>query len=110
MEIKYNKEEGRLIIKILSEIDHHSCEYIKRKCDLEINKLRPKEMLFDLEKVDFMDSSGIGMILGRYKNVIRNNGTIGLINVNKNVRRIFEMTGILKIINIYDNEKIEEVI
>ncbi len=110
MEIKYKKEEGTLIIKILSEIDHHSCEYIKRKCDSEINKLRPKKMILDLQNVEFMDSSGIGMLLGRYKNVIRNNGTIGLMNVNKNIKRIFEMTGILKIIDIYDNEKIEEAI
>ena len=110
MEIKYNKLENILLIKILSEIDHHTCEYIKRKCDDQINKFKPKKVIFDLEKVEFMDSSGIGMLLGRYKNIIRNNGTMGLTNLNKNIKRIFEMTGIFKIIAVYDNYIIDEVI
>ena len=108
MEITMDKENNILIIKLLEDIDHHSCEYIKRRSDYEINKCRPKKVIFDLEKVDFMDSSGIGMILGRYKCIIRNNGRLGLINVNSNVRRIFEMSGIFKIIDLYQN--IDEVI
>lgn len=103
MEITMDKENNILIIKLLEDIDHHSCEYIKRRSDYEINKCRAKKVIFDLEKVDFMDSSGIGMILGRYKCIIRNNGRLGLINVNTNVRRIFEMSGIFKIIDLYQN-------
>ncbi len=63
MEIKMDKASNIIIIKLLDDIDHHSCEYIKRRSDFEINKYKPKKLIFDLQQVEFMDSSGIGMIL-----------------------------------------------
>ena len=92
-----------LVIKLLEEIDHHSCECIRRRSDFEISKYKPKRVIIDLQSVSFMDSSGIGMILGRYKQVIRNNGQMSVINVCPNVKRIFEMSGIFKIISLYEN-------
>jgi stage II sporulation protein AA (anti-sigma F factor antagonist) len=50
-----------------------------------------------------MDSSGIGVIMGRYKNIKKLNGQAALINVNMHIRRILEMAGVLKIVPIYDN-------
>lgn len=108
MEIKIDNENKILIIKLLEEIDHHSCEYIRRRTDFEISRYKPKKVIIDLEGVEFMDSSGIGMILGRYKNVIRNNGQMGVINVCTNVKRIFEMSGMFKIISLY--ESIDDVV
>ena len=103
MDIKYDNENKMLIIKLLEEIDHHSCECIRRRSDFEISKYKPKRVIMDLKSVSFMDSSGIGMILGRYKQVIRNNGQMSVINVCPNVKRIFEMSGIFKIISLYEN-------
>lgn len=103
MDIKYDNENKILVIKLLEEIDHHSCEYIRRRSDFEISRYKPKKVIIDLQEVSFMDSSGIGMILGRYKQVIRNNGQMGVVNVCPNVKRIFEMSGIFKIISLYEN-------
>ena len=67
MKVEYMKEEKKLILKIQEEIDHYSCEKIKKRADYEIEIHIPKKLVFDLENVTFMDSSGIGMLIGRYK-------------------------------------------
>ena len=67
MKVEYIKENKNLILKIEEEIDHHSCEKIKKRADYEIEIHIPKKLIFDFENVSFMDSSGIGMLIGRYK-------------------------------------------
>ena len=67
MQVEYIKKQKKLILKIDEEIDHCSCEKIKRRADYEIEIHIPKEVIFDLENVTFMDSSGIGLLIGRYK-------------------------------------------
>ena len=98
MESEFLKEDKLLLIKITEEIDHHSTEKIRRLADNEITRYMPRKVLFDLDKVSFMDSSGIGMIIGRYKTANMLGGTVELTNVNPAVKKIFEMSGILKII------------
>ena len=67
MRVEYIKEEKKLILEFEEEIDHHSCEKIKKRADYEIEIHIPKRLIFNLEDVTFMDSSGIGMLIGRYK-------------------------------------------
>ena len=67
MQVEYIKSEKRLVLKLEEEIDHHKCEKIKKRADYEIEVHIPKKLVFDFENVSFMDSSGIGMIIGRYK-------------------------------------------
>lgn len=67
MHVEYEKKEKKLIFKIEEEIDHHNSEKIRRRADYEIEIHIPKKVIFDLESVTFMDSSGIGMLIGRYK-------------------------------------------
>lgn len=67
MQINYYKEDKLLLIKITEEIDHHSSEKIRKRADYEIQIHIPKKVIFDFENVTFMDSSGIGMLIGRYK-------------------------------------------
>lgn len=64
---EYKKQEKLLILKITEEIDHHTSEKIRKRTDYEIQIHIPKKVIFDFENVTFMDSSGIGMIIGRYK-------------------------------------------
>ena len=70
MNILYASKNRTLIVKIMGEIDHCSSKEIKTKTDKEYKRLNNKNILFDLSNVTFMDSSGIGVIMGRYKNVI----------------------------------------
>ena len=100
MNIKYNEADKLLTCQITEEIDHHTTEKIRRILDDEIERYIPKRIIFDFDKVSFMDSAGIGMILGRYKMIRMLGGSVEMINVKSNVRKIFEMSGVHKIIQI----------
>lgn len=100
MNVSYHKNDKVLIIKLTEEIDHHTTEKIRRIADYEIERHIPRKVIFDFNKVSFMDSAGIGLILGRYKNTSMLGGKVELINVNKAVYKILKMSGITKLIPI----------
>ena len=102
MKVTYNEKDKLLKIEITEEIDHHSSEKIRTRADFEIQKYIPKKLVMDFENVNFMDSAGIGMILGRYKMITMFGGTMGMINVHSSVKKVFEMSGITKIIPIIE--------
>ena len=67
MEVKYYDQQKLLLFKITEEIDEHKVKNIRRRADYEIERFMPKRVVFDFDSVTFMDSSGIGMVIGRYK-------------------------------------------
>ena len=67
MRITYNKLKKVLTIEIMEEIDHHIVNKIRQRADYEIEMNMPSKVVFDFNNVTFMDSSGIGMLIGRYK-------------------------------------------
>ena len=103
MKLEFLPESRTLIVKIDCEIDHHTSETIRRKVDGEIQRLTPRKVIFDFSGVSFMDSSGIGVIMGRYKNVQRVNGATIMVNVKPAVNKVFEISGITKLIPQFDN-------
>lgn len=98
MKISYQKEDKQLLVEITEEIDHHVAEKLRRKVDDEITRHMPRKTVFDFDRVSFMDSAGIGMIIGRYKMMKLIGGSLEIINISQTVRRILEMSGINKII------------
>lgn len=98
MEIKYFSKDRILLFKITEEIDEFKVKEIRRRADYEIERFIPKKVIFDFNRVAFMDSSGIGMVIGRYKQTTMIGGKMELINLTENVRKIFEMSGVLKLI------------
>lgn len=98
MESNYYKEDKLLVFKITDEIDDFSVQKIRRRADYEIERYMPKRVVFDFDSVSFMDSAGIGLIIGRYKFVKMLGGRLELTNLTSSVKRIFEMSGILKLI------------
>ena len=106
MLVEYSKDNRELLISFIGEIDHHTCDGIRTKADYEIQKYSPKKVIFDFKNVNFMDSSGIGMLIGRYKQIIRLGGSAEITNVSKDIRRIFEMSGIFKIMPLKEEIKI----
>ena len=103
MNFKHFIEDRLLIFEITEEIDHHTCEIIRRRADYEIQRFMPKRVVFDFNRVVFMDSAGIGLIIGRYKTVSSFGGKLEMINVRDNLKRVFEMSGILRIVPIVDS-------
>lgn len=104
MIIKYDEKDKLLIVKITEEIDHHTTEIIRRRVDYEIQRLMPRKVIFDFNSVIFMDSAGIGMIIGRYKTCKTYGGTLEIKNVKPKIERILSMSGITKIISIIDED------
>ena len=98
MNINYVKKDKQLIIEITEDIDHHVAEKIRRKIDDEITRYMPRKTIFDFSRVAFMDSAGIGMMIGRYKMMKLIGGSLEIHNVNESTKKILEMSGILKII------------
>ena len=99
MFINYEISEKILEVSFEEEIDHHSCLKSAIMIDDAMKRYMPKEVLFDFGNVTFMDSSGIGMLIGRYKKIIRNGGKAEITNVRPELHRIFEMSGIFKIMH-----------
>ena len=97
METKYKKEDKLLIIKLQEDIDHNLSEKIRRRLDYEIQRYIPRKVIFDFTNIGFMDSAGIGLIIGRYKLVTMLGGSMCIRVANKNVSKILEMSGIMKI-------------
>ena len=100
MKVNHYIEEKILEVELTEEIDHHSSQKIRTRLDYEIQRFSPKKVIIDLEKVKFMDSAGIGLIIGRYKTALSYGGTLEVRNVSEKLRKILEMSGIHKIINI----------
>lgn len=100
LEVNYNSKDKSLLFKITEEIDHHEAEKIRRKADYEIERYMPRKIVFDFSNVPFMDSAGIGMVLGRYKMIKMLGGNLEIINVSPKLKKIFEMSGLTKICKI----------
>ncbi len=105
MNVKYFMEDKTLTFEITEELDHHSCEKIRKRADYEIQRFIPKKVILDFSRVRFMDSAGIGLILGRYNQTTSFGGKLEIVNVNSRTRRVLEMSGILKIIDIVDEDR-----
>lgn len=98
MESKFYEDKKMLVFKITDEIDDCSVQKIRRRADYEIERYMPRKVVFDFDSVTFMDSAGIGLIIGRYKFTNMLGGKLEVANLTQSVRKIFEMSGILKLI------------
>ena len=95
---------SEMVILVPAELDHHSVEKIRREADRILIGQRVERVIFDFQNTVFMDSAGIGMIMGRYKLVQSQGGTVTAIHVKERVRRILTLSGIHKIIALYEDE------
>ena len=93
-----------LIVRLDGELDHHTAEEMRKEIDKEIDKNNSKNVVFDLASVNFMDSSGIGVVIGRYKKVSKRGGQVAVVNVNSRVERIFKMSGLFNIVQKFENK------
>jgi stage II sporulation protein AA (anti-sigma F factor antagonist) len=94
------KEGEILYVGIDGDIDHHSAKYIRETIDKEIFLTRPRVMVLELSEVDFMDSSGLGLILGRYTRMREVGGLLKLSNPTPQTVKILALAGVDKLIPI----------
>lgn len=98
----YMVSNNVLVISMNAELDHHLADEMRDVIDEIINKRGVTRIVIDFSKVDFMDSAGIGLIMGRYKK-IRDIGDISVVGVNESIKRILLISGLHKIVAMYDN-------
>ena len=99
--MKYQVQENCLTIYLPAEVDHHNAEEMKRKADKLIDRNHIKYVIFDFENTDFMDSSGIGVILNRYKQMEGSSGTVAVYGAGERMRRILRIGGVYRLVQSY---------
>ncbi|MFB4163510.1 anti-sigma F factor antagonist [Alteribacillus sp. JSM 102045] len=93
-----------LCIRLKGELDHHSARQLRNQVDGYLEGNQIQHIVLNLEELVFMDSSGIGVILGRYKQVRRNGGEMVVCSISTPVKRLFELSGLFKILRLESRE------
>ncbi len=98
MKIDGEVKSDALIVKLDGEVDHSVSSETREIIDAMIERERKSVVVFDLKKVDFMDSAGIGLIMGRYKKVKSMGGVVYVKNVANSVDKILTISGIYNLV------------
>lgn len=98
-------ENGTLLrVELVGDIDHHGAVGVRSEIDGAISEHRPTRTVLMLSGVDFMDSSGIGLIMGRYAKMNAIGGELVICGANERLMKIFKMAGLEKIVKIEEEE------
>ena len=101
----YEARGNTLIITMPREIDHHNCLHMKRDTDLLLEENYINLIIFDFSHTEFMDSSGVGVVLNRYKQMAASRGRTAYCGAGSQVKRILDMAGITRLLEGYANKE-----
>ena len=99
----YEAKGQTLIIHMPKELDHHNCRNLRYETDLLMAENYISKLIFDFSRTTFMDSSGIGIIIGRYKNITAFGGVASIAGAKPHVEKILKMAALDRIIPIYSD-------
>ena len=102
-EMKLGITKNSLVVKFIGDVDNLVFEPYKNKLETVINENKYKKVIMDFSNVTFIDSSGLGLILGRYNQLKKHNGNLYMTGVSKQTEKIFNIAGIWTIMNKYDS-------
>lgn len=108
MELNFKKSNKTIIILIEGEIDHHTSKELRRQTESAFTQMGGRNIVFGFERVTFMDSSGIGMLIGRYKQLQAMGGRIAIACTNEKIREIIHISGLTMLLPSFDT--IEEAL
>lgn len=94
-----------LIVRLSGELDHHTAEQVRTQIEEELSTGLYSDLVLNLSQLTFMDSSGLGVILGRIKRISQLGGKMVLCAVHPSITRLFELSGLFKILERYDSEQ-----
>lgn len=104
LEVIITAEGEELLAALAGEVDHHTAAPVRERIDTALFKHRPRRLTLDLHGVDFMDSSGLGLILGRAALCEEMGATLRLRNPGARVKRIFAVAGLERLPHIETEE------
>lgn len=102
MNLRYDQANARLLVQLDGEIDHHTSFRLRSEIDEGIYLHTPRQLVLDFQNVSFMDSSGIGLIMGRYRSLQPLGGTIVLLRPAPHIKRILKLAGMEQLAAIQD--------
>ncbi|WP_100331470.1 anti-sigma F factor antagonist [Bacillus xiapuensis] len=94
-----------LCLRLIGELDHHTAESLREQASEAIEGEEIRHIVLNLGDLTFMDSSGLGVILGRYKHIKQKNGEMVVCAISPAVKRLFEMSGLFKIVRMETSEQ-----
>ena len=97
MEIRHRLYNKILYVMLKGELDEHNSSYTKTTLEELFNGRGFSQVIVDLSELDFMDSTGVGVLIGRYKKLKERNVPIFICNPSKHAEKIFNMTGLYNI-------------
>lgn len=95
IKLKITKDEKSITAFIQGDIDHHTAKEIREQIDPYVQKEHAKLLKLDFSQVQFMDSSGIGLIMGRYRIMQLLNGSVKVVNIPLHLKRLIKISGLL---------------
>ncbi|HOL15553.1 MAG TPA: anti-sigma F factor antagonist [Bacillota bacterium] len=104
MKIEIEQRQAVLLVRLTGELDHHHAEQLREKLDREIASRPSGAVLFNLGGLTFMDSSGVGVLLGRYRKIDAAGGRVAVCEAPAVISRITEISGLARIIPFFDRE------
>ncbi len=104
MEERFHIIENYLMIRMPEEIDHHQAAALSRTADQYILQEPVKHIVFDFEDTRFMDSSGVGVVIGRYKKIACFGGRVYAVNADSQIQRIIRVSGLKKVLNVVEED------
>ena len=99
-QVIYQSKGKDLVIRVLGEIDHHGAVSVRTSIDKRITQERPSRVLLELSAVDFMDSSGLGLIMGRFALQKRCGGTLAVLDPSPAVMKMIKLAGMDRMLSI----------
>lgn len=102
MIFEYELESNSLKVMMPKEIDHHNTIDLRKQTDMMVDSYQVKTLTLDFRNTEFMDSSGIGMMIGRCKNMEYHKGEVKVVNMSRRIRKIFLLSGLYKMIEMED--------
>ncbi|MBR6524595.1 MAG: anti-sigma factor antagonist [Clostridia bacterium] len=98
--MRFEKHRDTLTVHLEGELDHCCAQSIRREMDRLLEEPQIRRLVIDMGDMSFMDSSGIGVILGRYRLLASRGGSVAVRNMNRQVARIFQLSGMGQIIEV----------
>lgn len=103
MKLKWEEKDDALVVYLEGELDHHSAESVRQTIDQQLDTSEKHHLILSFRGVLFMDSAGIGTVMGRYNKVKLRGGSLVVAQCNSYARRILEMAGIFTIAKVAES-------
>ncbi len=98
--VRIESKNENLYAYLSGEIDHASSQSMREEIDFEVEKYHPQKLYLDFKGVTFMDSSGIGLVMGRYKQMEPIGGEVHVVNTSSHIKKVMSLSGLDRLVTL----------